>query len=78
MKKQLPPVATIGIIALVAIVVLGLGYSWFQKMSGAEPEDPRLAQKQLEMERARRPGGGGDSSGQAPAINPGFSPGTRR
>lgn len=73
MKKELPLPALIAIVAVAVLIIGGIGFSYFRNAAQLGGEDPELAQKQAEVERARRPDGG---QAQQP-VNPpqGYSPG---
>ncbi len=79
MKKDIPTPVLVGLIAVVVLLVGGLGFAWFQGATGTAPEDPALVQKQLEVEVGRRPAGGNPAATSAPSSDPsvqaGFSPG---
>ena len=77
MKKELPPAAIAGIAIVALIAIIGGGMMFFNKATGTF-EDPELAQKQLEFERSKRPGGSGEpvtNTGNGSIAPQGFSPG---
>lgn len=77
MKKELPPAAIAGIAIVALILIIGGGMMFMNRVTGAS-EDPELAQKQLEFERSKRPGGGGQppvNQGNDSIAPQGFSPG---
>lgn len=80
MKKDIPTPVIVGLIAVIVLIVGGIGFAWFQGATGSAPEDPALVQKQLEAEVAKRPGGGGAAGANQggttdPSATAGFSPG---
>lgn len=60
----------VAICGTAAVVVIGLGFVWFGNATGSS-EDPDLARKQWEVERARTPGGGAPPPTTAPGMTPG-------
>lgn len=75
MKKELSPLAIGGILVVVVALAIGLGVNFVNNSSGGK-EDPELAQKQLEFERSKRPGGDGNAvPAHVPAPASSFSPG---
>jgi len=73
MRKELPTGLAVVIGAVAILAVLGLGYMFYQRTAGTPAEDPELARKQWEVERARTPSAPATAPGN---TNPGqFSPG---
>jgi len=70
MRKELSPAITALIGVAAAVLIVGLGFMFYQRASGSSAEDPELARKQWEVERARTPN-------SAPVAAPdGTSPGS--
>lgn len=68
MKKELTPAMTAIIGVAAAVLIIGGGFIIYQRAGGSSAEDPELARKQWEVERARTPGA-------APAVPEGTNPG---
>lgn len=77
MKKELSPLAIGGILVVVIGLAIGLGMTFMGGVTGTSKEDPALLQKQLEVERAKRPGGDPNAAQTTAPVPPpqGFSPG---